>query len=70
MNKFIKLHYKLNDEHGNSTTRPVWFNVNHIVKMKQATYNNLTAMHTSDGVYLEVVETPEEVINLIHKANG
>ena len=67
MNKFIELHYKLTDENGHPTTRPVWFNVNHIVKIKQATYNNLTAMHTSDGIYLEVVETPEEVINLIYK---
>ena len=67
MNKFIELHYKLADELGKPTTRPVWFNVNHIVKIKQATYNNLTGIHTSDGVYLEVVETPEEIFNLINK---
>ena len=67
MSKFIKLHYKLADELGKPTTRPVWFNVNHIVKIKQATYNKLTGIHTSDGVYLEVVESPEEVFNLIHK---
>ena len=70
MNKFIKLHSKVTDEHGNPTTRPVWFNVKHIVKIKQATWGSYTAINTSDGVYLEVVETPEEVINLIHKANG
>ena len=67
MNNFIKLHYKLIDEHGNPTTKPVWFNVSHIVKIKQATYSDHTAINTSDGIYLEVVETPEEIFNLIHK---
>ena len=67
MNKFIKLHYKLTDELGKPTTRPVWFNVNHIVKIKQATYGSHTAINTSDGMYLEVVESPEDIFNLIHK---
>ena len=67
MNKFIELHYKLRDEYGNPTTRPIWLNVNHIVKIRQATHSNLAGIYTSDGVYLEVVESPEEVFNLIHK---
>ena len=67
MNKFIKLHYKLADELGKPTTRPIWLNVNHIVKIRQATHSNLTGIYTSDGVYLEVVETREETFNLIHK---
>ena len=67
MNKFIEVHYKSTDEHGNPTTRPIWLNVNHIVKIRQATHSNLTGIYTSDGVYLEVVETPEEIFNLINK---
>ena len=67
MNKFIELHYKLADELGKPTTRPIWLNVNHIVKIRQATHSNLAGIYTSDGVYLEVVESPEEVFNLIHK---
>ena len=67
MNKFIEVHYKLGDNYGNPTTRPIWLNVNHIVKIRQATHSNLAGIYTSDGVYLEVVESPEEVFNLIHK---
>ena len=66
--KFIVLHVRSYNDEGDKFTKPVWYNVSNIVGIegdKDGSY-----IFTADGYNRIVIETPEEVLSLIHKANA
>ena len=66
--KFVELHVRSYNEEDDKFTKSVWYNISNIVGIEGDSDGSY--IFTSDGYNRIVIETPEEVLNLIHKVNG